>query len=178
MEIHAPFDGLAKGITIGVTTMLVGSLLLLEPGLLLPKDDATRDVDLWLRIAQLSVPVVMGLTWLWHPRRCVWTGSAVVVERPIGRVEIPMEEVQRVREIQPKMSKILRAFGSGGYFGYFGKFWSKDLGTVSLHARSRTVPWLLLTLKNGKTHGLALSEEGRQTVADALAHLHIERETS
>ena len=86
----------------------------------------------------IILPLVLVLTWLFHPIKYVVDGSSLIIKKPLGSIKIPLREIREVSKIdRGGILAGFRLFGSGGLFGYFGAFRFRDHGTVSMWATDK-----------------------------------------
>ena len=97
-------------------------------------------------IPVIILPLVLVLTWLFHPMKYINDGTHLVIKKPLASIKIPLKDITEVSKID--RSGILagfRLFGSGGLFGYFGAFRFRDHGTVSMWATDKSKLVLIRT---------------------------------
>ena len=113
---------------------------------------ALGGAPLWSAVVLLVV-ICLG-TWLTVRPSCFQvTPSALIIEWPSRRREIPRTEIASVRVVTGKELRGLLGLaarvGVGGLWGTFGGLWSKKRGWVSTYV-SRTDELLWVELSNGQ----------------------------
>lgn len=69
------------------------------------------------------------ITWGISPQYYLVTDSAVVIKRPLGNINLPVEKIDGITTVDRKdLGMSLRLLGSGGLFGYLGLFTSTVIG--------------------------------------------------
>ena len=74
----------------------------------------------------------MLLGYAWSPRGYAIADGAIVIDRLIGNVRVPLETVREARLATPEDFRgCIRLWGSGGLFGYYGLFRTSTLGRAT-----------------------------------------------
>jgi hypothetical protein len=74
----------------------------------------------------------------YSPRAYVVSDRAIEVERLIGNVQAPLEDVRESRRINTEdLRGCIRLWGSGGLFGYYGLFRTTRLGRCTWYVTNR-----------------------------------------
>jgi hypothetical protein len=82
--------------------------------------------------------LVFLLGYAFSPRGYLVSERLLIVKRPIGTVNIPLDGIREVRLATPAdMRGCIRLFGSGGLFGYYGLFWTAKLGKSTWYVTNR-----------------------------------------
>ncbi len=82
--------------------------------------------------------VFLFLAYAYSPQRYSVLDRAIVIERLIGNVRIPLDALSEVRAAAPDdIRGNIRLFGSGGLFGYYGLFRNSKLGKSSWYVTNR-----------------------------------------
>jgi PH (Pleckstrin Homology) domain-containing protein len=80
---------------------------------------------------------VVCFTWLLSPRSVVITDDAVVVQRPLWPIEIPLGEIRSVRLLsRGDLARSIRTAGAAGMFAQIGRFHSPALGNFRMYLRN------------------------------------------
>ena len=102
----------------------------------------------------LLVTIILSATYagafLFRPLGYEISPDAVIIQRPVKNVQIPLHSVAGVELIsRDQLRYTIRTFGVGGLFGYYGRFANRTIGSMTWYAtrRDRNV---LLTLGNGQ----------------------------
>lgn len=105
-----------------------------------------------LRISAVGVALfcsgVLVLSYLYSPRSYRLSDSAIVIERPLRNVEIPITSVRKVETVNVSSGNTIRVFGVGGLFGVYGRFRNSELGPFTMYG-SRTGLAVLLDTDAG-----------------------------
>lgn len=82
--------------------------------------------------------LLLVAAYAWSPAGCSIRDGAVVVERLIGDVKIPLAGIREVRiATADDLCGCIRLFGSGGLFGYYGVFRTSRLGKSIWYVTNR-----------------------------------------
>jgi hypothetical protein len=74
----------------------------------------------------------------YSPRGYSISERSIIVERLIGDVRIPLDEIREARAATPDDFRgCIRLFGSGGLFGYYGVFLTSKLGRSTWYVTNR-----------------------------------------
>jgi hypothetical protein len=137
-RFSAPWDRTLK-VTTGIVSsvlVLVAASLIVLPALGGAEAEELRPILLGPAIL---VAAIAPAAWLLGPRGFAIEGGALVVERPLWPVRIPLGSIRAV-ELLPEGSLrgAIRVAGSSAFFGYYGRFWSRRLGLFRMYATRRT----------------------------------------
>jgi hypothetical protein len=147
MEYKASLDTLAKGLTIGVFILLVVIGQQSVRTLLDAKGDTTTILT-HTGILLLSLAILLG-SWLYAPKSYTVDNTNLSINRPIGKVNIQLNDIEQVQKLVDKEAKgTIRTFGVGGLFGYFGKFHTPGTGHSTWYATQRKNRVLIVTNNN------------------------------
>ena len=86
------------------------------------------------------------------PLRLVVTEKSLRIWRPIGKVEIPLEDIKSCTVIEDSRSifdKTIRTFGSGGLYGFLGHFKHNRYGKMRMFVTHPKQCFLIRT-KDGR----------------------------
>jgi hypothetical protein len=89
-------------------------------------------------IAPIIMVGVVATSWGLAPRGFLLDSAALIVERALRPIRIPLDAVRAVSALPQGMGVALRVGGNSGLFGYYGRFWSSRLGSFRLYATRRT----------------------------------------
>jgi len=95
----------------------------------------------------------IAFPYLFSPRDFVLIDNHLVIKKVLGKVKIPIEDIEEVKLLK-KISGI-RVFGSGGLYGYFGYFHLGHIGSVKMYAKRRNK----LVLISCKSRRIVISPE-------------------
>ena len=90
----------------------------------------------------LLFPLLIGLAYAYSPRGYAISGGAIVVQRLIGNIRVPLAEIREMRAgTREDFTGCLRLWGNGGLFGYYGVYQTTKLGKCYWYVtnRSKTV---------------------------------------
>ena len=136
MEYKASLDTLSKVITAGTFLLFVGVGYRSVKALL----NANGDVTTILIHAAiiLFLTGVLTVSFLFSPRSYKLTKDHLIINRPIGDIQIALSEIEEARAIQEgEMNSTVRTFGNGGLFGYYGKYHNPQLGHMKFYTTKR-----------------------------------------
>lgn len=98
----------------------------------------------------LGLGIIIAGCFLFAPIGYILSGSAVIINRPMGRLQIDFASIEQARRIDKKeLGFVLRTGGVGGLFGFFGHFHSSKLNTFKGYT-TNSKNMVLLTNKNGE----------------------------
>lgn len=90
--------------------------------------------------------LIIVLSWAWAPRGYVVGDGFLTVQRPVGSVRIPLDDIREARPAAPgDLSGCIRLMGSGGVFGYFGLFRTSKLGVSRWFVTDRSKAIVVFT---------------------------------
>ncbi len=102
-----------------------------------------------LILTLLSI-VVLAIGFAWSPRGYVIEGQAILVQRLVGTVRVPLVDLREARRgDRDDLRGCIRLAGSGGLFGYYGLFSTSKLGKSTWYVTDRGKIVVLVT--SGKT---------------------------
>ena len=82
--------------------------------------------------------LIAFIAFAYSPRAYVVSDRAIEVERLIGNVQAPLEDVRESRRINTEdLRGGIRLWGSGGLFGYYGLFRTTRLGRCTWYVTNR-----------------------------------------
>jgi hypothetical protein len=82
--------------------------------------------------------LIVFFAFAYSPKAYVVSGRAIEVERLIGNVQVPLEDVRETRRINTgDLRGCIRLWGSGGLFGYYGLFRTTRLGRCTWYVTNR-----------------------------------------
>ena len=144
MKFTASLDGLAKGITLGVSLLflfiIVSPFLFLQP--------AGRGLEVILIPFFLFV-ISVGV-FIFRPISYTITDQDVIINRLLKSVIINRKDIQNVEILDKDFAKrTVRTFGVGGMWGYFGKFIHDIVGAMTWYVTRRD-KMVLLRLLDGR----------------------------
>ena len=145
MTFNTSLDKLAKGITIGVTVLFAGIIIMaLYSGV----NDDEKTIPGFVIIGLL---LIYFSAYAFRPGNYTLATDKLIVHRPLTNVNINRSEIKSVEQIdKEKLEQTIRTFGVGGLFGYFGKFANKKLGSMTWYATRRNKAVLISTVDNKK----------------------------
>jgi hypothetical protein len=131
---RASADAFVWGLTAGlVALLLLISAVIVVTMVFIP--------NLGIRIG-LGAAVVLCLgilvgAWMYGPRAYELRPDAVVVRRPVGNVEIPVESIRDVSTFDEWLGFSVKTFpgGNSGLFGMYGTFYNAKLGHFRMYAQ-------------------------------------------
>ncbi len=133
-------------------TALYFAIVAVPLGLALRGLTGPENTNLW--VANSGVALLLGaigfLCWLFAPRSYWFDKTALTIDRPGGKIIIPLKEISSADELpREELAGMIRTFGVGGLFGYYGAFWAPRVGHVRMHA-TRTKGLVLIVTTSGK----------------------------
>lgn len=133
----AKLDRIATGVSIFTTVLLVGMAVFY-----------CIKVPYGLVFA-MGMMLILIISYLLSPRRYIFEGSNLVIEKVIGKRNIiTLAEVEAYTSI-PDLTKlkVARTFGNGGLFGYYGIFSTAEYGEINCQLTSMRDLILIKTSK-------------------------------
>jgi Bacterial PH domain len=131
MTFGVSLDGLAKGITIGVTVLfsiIIGVQLI----------PAYKIDPLGSGFLILFLTLIYLCCILFRPMSYKLTADSLIIHRLFNDIVLNRKDILIVREVaRADMRLTIRTFGVGGLFGYFGKFSNATIGKMTLYATRR-----------------------------------------
>lgn len=99
------------------------------------------------------------------------SGEQVVVTYAFRKINLPINEITEMREIPYKQwSKgLIRTFGVGWPLPPAGRFWSKQLGDITIYSVRRRGDLTLVRIKD-KSIFLSLTEKDRDALASQIVN--------
>jgi hypothetical protein len=77
----------------------------------------------WVWLVKSVFPFLLAGIWMWAPRTYRIEGDALIVQRRVGGVRIPLRGLHHVRLMNPdELRGAIRIWAVGACFGYFGRF--------------------------------------------------------
>ena len=145
MTYKTSLDNLAKGVTIGVTVLFSGIIIL---GLFSIFKDAERAIPISISIILL---LIYFIVFAFRPIDYEISSGKLIIRRPFVDVKIELSQIKTVELLdEEKIGQAFRTFGVGGLFGYFGKMSSSKLGSLTLYATRRNKTVLVQTVNDKK----------------------------
>ncbi len=96
-------------------------------------------------VAGLGTALVL-LTFAWSPRGYTVDGQTLLIQRLIGSVRIPLQEIRELWQGAPDdFQGAIRLFGNGGLFGYYGLFQTTRLGKSTWYVTNRDRTVIIVT---------------------------------
>jgi hypothetical protein len=90
--------------------------------------------------------LLFALSYAWAPRGYAIEDRSIMVNRLIGAVRIPLDDVRAIRPASPDdLSGAIRVWGNGGVFGYYGRFRTPKLGKCSWYITNRRNAVVVIT---------------------------------
>jgi hypothetical protein len=146
----ASMDSLTKGLTIGV------SILLLVSGFIpFSSINEFQFSDLIIPSAVYIMPfsliIILVLTYGLSPKGYAFHDRKLVIYRPFHNKFYTTEDILHISIVDRKeLKNSLRVFGVGGLFGYFGLFRNSRYGTMIWYATRRD-RFVVIERSNGRT---------------------------
>jgi hypothetical protein len=150
MNTHkASMDNLTKGLTIGV------SILLLLSGFvpILTSEFQFSNVITPgpFYVMPFAFIIIIVITYGFSPKGYAFEDRKLVIYRPFQNKFYATEDILNVSFVDRKeLKNSLRVFGVGGLFGYFGLFRNSHYGTMIWYATRRD-QFVVIERSNGKT---------------------------
>ena len=128
------------------------------------------DSNLALEILSLAILISPALI---LPLRLIVTEKSLKIRRPIGEVEIQLENIQSCRLIEDGRSFIrdtVRTNGSGGLYGYIGHFEHDKYGKMRLFV-THLQQCFFIQMKDGQI--FVVSSPKREEIVEFISeHIH------
>jgi hypothetical protein len=133
----ASMDALTKGLTIGVSI-----LLLLSGFVPFLSNNEFQFSELMIPspvyIIPISLIIILSLTYGFSPKGYALEDGQLVIFRPLQNKLYATTDILHVSIVDRKeLKNSLRVFGVGGLFGYFGLFRNSRYGTMIWYATRR-----------------------------------------
>ena len=125
-----------------------------------------RDDIMVLKIFALAMLIGPAL---FIPLRLIVNEKSLRIWRPIGKVEIPIEDIKSCSVIVDSRSifdKTIRTFGSGGLYGCLGHFRHETLGKIRMFV-THTDQCFLIKTKDGKS--FVVSSPKREEIVEFIS---------
>jgi hypothetical protein len=101
-------------------------------------------------IASGFAVLLIVATYAYSPRSYSTSERSIIVERLIGNVRLPLDDLREVRAgTADDFRGCIRLFGNGGLFGYYGLFRTSKLGMSTWYVTNRKNTVVLIA--GGKT---------------------------
>jgi hypothetical protein len=117
---YAPFDTVVLTITtvcLVVLGIIVFSFVFSQPG-----------NSVWRALFGLGAVLLLVASYGFSPKAYRIERDMLIVERPIGRVVVPLTDLQRVSTDQPEWRTLGRFGFVNGIFGLYGRLYTRDRG--------------------------------------------------
>lgn len=124
-----------------------------------------RDDIMVLKIFALAMLIGPAL---FIPLRLIVNEKSLRIWRPIGKVEIPIEDIKSCSVIEDSRSffdKTIRTWGSGGMYGCLGHFRHETLGKMRMFV-THTGQCFLIKTKDGKN--FVISSPKREEIVEFI----------
>ena len=131
---------------------------------------AFRSSILVLEILSLVILISPAL---FIPLRMIVDEDSLSIWRPIGKVEIPLEDIKSCSIIEDSRSffdKTIRTFGSGGMYGCLGHFRHDKYGKTRMFV-THTKQCFLIRMKDGRSFVVS-SPKREEIVTFVSEHIH------
>lgn len=139
MRYNASFDTVVKILTNVIILLALGFL-----GLQTFTQWAHTGGWIALVILLLSITISWGL----HPQYYYVSDRSIIIQRPFGKLRIPLDTVVHVRPLSgEELGFNRRRIGAGGLFGYLGYYHSSRIGNYQMWATHRD---RLVVIETGK----------------------------
>lgn len=149
MEFKASLDPLAKIITIGAIILFIFIGQKSVKQIIIAQGDNII-ILIHSGILMMLVLIIIGC-WLFAPKSYSTYGGDLVINRPVGNVNIKISEIIEARVLNSnEISGLIRTFGNGGLFGYYGKFYNTKLKHLTLYTTQRKNRILIETSQGKK----------------------------
>jgi hypothetical protein len=90
-------------------------------------------------------------SYLWGPTSYLVKDDKLVINRKIGNVVLPLNEIVSAKEItREDYTFAIRYIGNAGFCGWYGRFWSPKLGNLKFFASQKKNLVLIETIHKGK----------------------------
>lgn len=145
----ASMDNLTKGLTIGV------SILLLLSGFIPVFTSEFQFTNVItpepFYVMPFAMIIILAVTYGFSPKGYFLANGKFTVLRPFKVKNFPLSDIRSVTAVEKKNLKgSIRTFGVGGLFGYFGLFRNSTYGNMVWYATRRD-RFVVIELGNGKT---------------------------
>ena len=121
-----------------------------------------------LALEILSLVILLSPS-LFVPLRLIVDEKRLRIWRPIGKVEIQLEDIKSCSIIEDSRSffdKAIRTFGSGGLYGYLGHFRHDKYGKMRMFV-THTKQCFLIQMKDGRN--LVFSSPKREEIVEYIS---------
>ena len=150
MNTHkASMDNLTKGLTIGVSILLLlsGFVPILTSEFQFSNVITPRP----FYVMPFAFIIILVITYGFSPKGYAFEDRKLVIYRPFQNKFYSTEDILNVSFVDRKeLKNSLRVFGVGGLFGYFGLFRNSRYGTMIWYATRRD-QFVVIERSNGKT---------------------------
>ena len=150
MNTHkASMDNLTKGLTIGVSILLIVSGFV--PILTSEFQFSNVITPGPFYVMPFAFIIILVITYGFSPKGYAFEDRKLVIYRPFQNKFYATEDILNVSLVDRKeLKNSLRVFGVGGLFGYFGLFRNSRYGTMIWYATRRD-QFVVIERSNGKT---------------------------
>ena len=145
----ASMDNLTKGLTIGVSILLLlsGFVPILTSEFQFSNVITPRP----FYVMPFAFIIILVITYGFSPKGYAFEDRKLVIYRPFQNKFYSTEDILNVSFVDRKeLKNSLRVFGVGGLFGYFGLFRNSRYGTMIWYATRRD-QFVVIERSNGKT---------------------------
>ena len=144
MEFKTSLDKLAKVVTVVVTILITGIIVL---QLIFIQDFGIASSI--ITITTLLVSYLIGF--MFRPISYVILDGLLVIHRPLLDIKIEFNEIKNVEILDSQELKgSFRTFGVGGLWGYWGSFANTRIGAMKWYATRMSNAVLITTVSNKK----------------------------
>jgi hypothetical protein len=124
-------DGAVWGLTVVCLVLLAGGAAVAVYAALSASGGGVRLLLAATFLACVGAPL---LAWLYAPTGYRLSGVALVIDRPLGAIEVPLASIHTFTRAA-RVPHGLRIWGSGGLFGIYGRFSNRELGRFRVYGR-------------------------------------------
>ncbi|MEP6746687.1 MAG: PH domain-containing protein [Bacteroidota bacterium] len=144
MKYTSSLDKLARGLTIGITTLFLA--IIAGQFFVFKQSDAVVTVS-------VTVGLVLGylVVFVFRPVNYYVLNDKVIIHRPIKDVIIDKKNISTIELLDRKRLRgAIHLFGVGGLFGYFGIFGNASVGRMTWYATRLDRAVLITTITKQK----------------------------
>jgi len=74
------------------------------------------------------------LCYLFAPQKYSVDADYLIIHRPLSDMRISLDSIIEIRKVdKSELKGMIRTFGVGGLFGIYGKFYTNDLGNITMY---------------------------------------------